>query len=135
MALTAGELSGYPQWMKVTKSYTDFSTAGLTSTVSLLTVPNKSIIHNCIIKHSTRFLGGIIATYTISVGIAGSLAKYAVAFDVNQVTGATVSGVNSLVGYEFTGLAISATAVSTVGLLNAATQGEVDIYLLISTVS
>ena len=134
MALTSGELSGNPQWIKITKSYTDFATAGLTNTIDLLTLPNKSVIHNCIIKHSTRFLGGIIATYTLSVGITGTLAKYAIAFDVNQVTGAAVSGINSLVGFEFASNTISATAVSTVGLLNAATQGDVDIYLLVSTV-
>jgi hypothetical protein len=135
MALTSGELSGNPQWIKITKSYTDFSTASLTNTIDLVTLPNKSVIHNCIIKHSTRFLGGIIATYTISVGITGTLAKYAIAYDVNQVTGATVSGINSLIGYEFTGITLKATAISTVGLLNAATQGSVDIYVLVSILS
>jgi hypothetical protein len=134
MAITVGELTSIPQWKKITKSYSDFSTGALTNTIDLIALPAKAIITGCVVKHSTLFSGGLIATYTISVGITGTLAKYAVAFDVNQAVSATASGVNILSGFEYGATTIKATAVSTVGQLNAATQGSVDIYLKVSIV-
>ncbi len=124
------------QWVKITKAYTDFSAAGLTNSINIYSLPAKAMIHACIVKQSTNFTGGIIATYTISVGVGSgaSVAKYGLAFDVFQSAAANVIGVNVLGGVEdFSGATnITATAVSTVGLLNAATQGSVDIYLFIS---
>ena len=126
-----------PRWIKVNKSYSDFSTSALTNSIDIYSLPAKSVIQNCIIKHSTEFNGGIIATYTISVGIIGSLSKYTLAFNVFQpVTNIAIGlGVNLAPVMENYGAvtSIKATAISTVGLLNAATQGSVDIYLLIST--
>lgn len=121
-----------PRWIKITKTYTDFSTAGLTNEISIYTLPAKGIIHACQIFPSTVFSGGTIASYTISVGISGNATKYGVA--ANVFTGATLSTINALIGIESMSgtTSIKATAISTVGLLNAASAGSVDIYLLIS---
>lgn len=124
-----------PQWVKVaTLAYTAFSTAGLVSTIaSGYSLPAKGVIHGCMVIPTTLFSGGTIASYTISVGIGsgGSVAKYAVA--TNVFTGATLATPNVLPGIESTSAAVSitATATSVTGLLNAASAGSADIYLLI----
>lgn len=128
-------LSNTPQWVKVTKAYTDFSTAGVTNDISIYTLQAKEYISDVKIIPTTAFSGGTIATYTISVGIAGLLTKYAIA--TNVFTGNTTLGAvhTPLIGLESisTTTDIRAQAVSTVGNLNAATAGSVDIYLLVAT--
>lgn len=120
-------------WTKYTKAYTDFSTAAVTNSVDLFTLQAKEVIHMIQIVPTVAFAGGLIATYTVSVGIVGVLAKYAIA--ANAFTGFTLPTINALPGLESTSgtTAIKATAVSTVGNLNAATAGSVDIYVLKST--
>lgn len=132
----AANSSVIPHWVKVTKSYTDFSTAGLTNDISIYTLPSKGYIHDIKIIPATAFSGGTIAAYTISAGIAGALTKYAIA--TNTFTGnTTLTTIHTpLVGLESTSgtTDIRAQATSVTGLLNAATAGSVNIYLLISTI-
>lgn len=122
-------------WVKVTKAYSAFSTAGLTNDISIYTLPIKGYIHDVKIVPTTAFSGGLISAYTVSVGIGGALTKYAIA--TNTFTGnTTVSTIHTpLPGLESTSgtTDIRAQAVSVTGLLNAATAGSVDIYLLVST--
>jgi hypothetical protein len=123
-----------PAWYKVTKTFSDFATAGLTNDISIFTLPAKGYIHDIKIVPTTAFSGGTIATYTVSVGISGSLSKYAIA--TNVFTGnVTINTVHtSLPGLESTSgtTDIRAQVISTVGNLNAATAGTVNFYLLIS---
>lgn len=130
----AGEVS---RWIKITKTYSDFSTAGLSNDIEIYSLPAKSVIQGCVIKHSTLFSGGTIATYTASVGINGNLVKYATAFNVFQAVSNTTFGLGTAIvpTVENFGAvtSIRGAVVSTVGLLNAATQGSVDFYLLVST--
>lgn len=125
-----------PHWIKVTKTYSDFSTGGLTNDVSIYTLASKGYIHDVKIIPSTAFSGGTIAAYTISVGIGGALTKYAIA--TNTFTGnTTLTTIHTpLVGLESTSATtdIRAQAVAVTGFLNAATAGSVDIYLLVSTI-
>lgn len=126
--------TNYPQWIKVTKLYSDFATAGLTNDISIYTLPIKGYITDVKIIPTTAFSGGLISAYTISVGISGLLTKYAVATNVftgNTTLGSVhtpISGLESTSGT--TDIRAQATAVT--GLLNAATAGSVDVYLLIS---
>lgn len=121
-----------PTWIKITKTFSDFSIAGLTNDIEIFSLPAKGVIHSVQIIPTTAFSGGIIATYTVSVGIAGNLAKYAVA--TNVFTGFTLPVISAVPGIESSSGATSirSQAISTVGNLNAATAGSVDIYLLIS---
>lgn len=121
-----------PTWLKITKTFTDFATAGLTNSITIYSLPAKGIIHAVQLNPSTVFSGGAIASYTISVGIVGTVAKYAAA--TNVFTGATLPAISVLPGIESIGSAtdIKATAISTVANLDAATQGSVDIWLLVS---
>lgn len=125
--------SGGAQWVRIaTKTYADFSTAGASVNIaSGYSLPAKGVIHGCVVIPTTAFSGGTIATYTISVGIAGTVAKYAVA--TNVFTGYALSTPNLLPGIESTSAStsITLTAVAGVGLLNAATAGSCDIYLLV----
>lgn len=127
---------GMPYWVKITKAYTDFDTSELTNDISIYTLPINGYIHDIKIIPTTAFSGGTIDTYTISVGIVGALAKYAVATDV--FTGnATLTTVHTpLIGMESTSgtTDIRAQATSTVGNLDAATAGSVTFLILVSVV-
>jgi hypothetical protein len=121
------------QWIKVTKTFSDFSAAAVTNNITIYSLPAKGVIHNVQLVPTVAFSGGLIATYTISVGIAGTLAKYAVA--TNVFTGFSLPAISVLPGIESTSGAtdIKAAAISTVGNLNAAVAGSIDIYLFVST--
>lgn len=127
------------RWVKVTKTYTSLSTAGLTNDIEVFSLPAGWAVHGATLKHSTPFTGGTIATYTTSVGPTGALAKYVAASDVLQAAGATVSGVSLLTTFVVENwsstTSIRLAAISTVGNLNAATAGSVDVYLLVGPVS
>lgn len=122
-------------WTKYTKTFTNLSAAALTNDIELFQLAAKEMIHAVLIKASTAFSGGTIATYTVSVGPTGTLAKYGIALDVKQATGATVFGMNLLPGIEsFSGAtSIRIAAISTIANLNAATAGSVDVFVLKST--
>lgn len=136
--LVAGPLSVTPSWTKYTYSHTAFQTAGLTNAVNVLSLPAKAILVDAVIRPTTAFAGGAIATYTLSLGIVGSLTKYIGNSDVMAAVTATLNYrvANYLVtGLEsFTGATqIQVNAISSVANLSASTAGAVDIYLLTST--
>ena len=124
------------QWTKFTKSFSDFSSVGLnTNDIPLFALPVRGVVNKVIIHHTTPFSGGTIASYTVSVGISGTPAKYAVAFDVFQASGNTTFGFNSLTNIEDFGgtTSIVAEAISGGDTLDHATAGSVDIYVNYST--
>lgn len=134
--LTASQIpASDDRWVKVTKTFSDLAAAALTNNIEVYSLPAGGVIHAVKIKHSASFTGGAIATYTLSVGITGTLAKYAAAFNVFQAPGATVQQISSTVGTEnhTAATSIKLAATSTVGTLDAATAGSVDIWLDVST--
>lgn len=122
-------------WTPYTVTFAGLSAAALTSSIALATLPAKTVLHAVAIKHGTAFSGGTIASYTVSVGVGATADKYASAFNVFQAVGATVGQLShALFCDNFdAAVAVSLTATSTVGLLNAATAGSVTIWLLTST--
>lgn len=130
----AGLQGSLPKWTKITKTYSDFSIAALTNSIEILSLPAKGVIHAVKLKHSTLFSGGTITTYTISIGIVGSLAKYITASNVKATVGDLVQYVSSTLGTEGNAAvtSIKATAISTLDNLDEATQGSVDIWILYS---
>ena len=116
---------------RYTITYDRLSTAGLTNDVELFKLPPGGYIAAVKIKHSTPFAGGLIATYTLSVGISGTLAKYAIAFDVKQTVADAAMGINLISGFEshIAPTSVRAAAISTVANLNAATAGRADIWI------
>lgn len=129
-------VSTVPSWKKVTKLFSDFSTAGLTNDIEIYSLAAKEVVHSIQIKQITAFTGGLISAYTMSAGIAGNLTKFTLAFDVFQAPGNTVFslGVSIPPTMENSGVATSirGAAISVTGLLNTATQGSVDFYILTS---
>lgn len=123
-----------PAWFRVRVSYSDFSTAATTNNIELYELPAAGLVEAVAIVHSTPFTGGSISAYTLSVGITGTLNKYASAFDVFQAAGSTVFQVSTTVGMESTSAAtsIKVAATSTGDDLDAATAGSADIYIKMS---
>lgn len=123
-----------PRWVKVgTVTFGTFSTAGLTNTVAIFTLPPGGVIEAVTINPTTAFSGGAIGSYTISVGNAGNHVKYTPAQNVFTGAGYTDSflpGSESMTNGG--GTQIVATATSTGANLNAATAGSADIYVKVS---
>lgn len=125
-----------PEWVKVGAAlpFTAFQTAALTKTNTLFSLIAGGIVHAVKIKHSASFTGGAIASCTMSVGIAGTVDKYASAFDVFQAVSGTAFELSDALGSESHTAAtnITITATSTVANLAALTTGTVDVWALLS---
>ena len=137
ITLLSGPAGGSPfvtAWQSYTVSYTQLAAAALTNSITLVSLPAKTLIHGVVIKHSASFTGGAIASYQVSVGISGAPAKFASLFSVFQAPGDTVAQVSSGPDLENFGSAtnILLSAVSTGANLNAATAGSVTVWLLTS---
>ena len=119
-------------WAKYTVSYSDLSAAATTNDVELFSLPAGGVIHGVKMKHSTAFSGGAISAFTVSIGITGTLAKYANAFDVFQAVSNTAQQISSTVGTENHGAAtsIKIAATSTGANIDQATAGTVDVWVL-----
>lgn len=121
-------------WTSYTATFADFSSAATTTTITLATLPTKTVLHAVAIKHSIAFPIGLGAV-TISVGVAGSVDKYASGFDVTQAPATAVGQLSNAVFIENFGapVVVTATAVSQLFSLNTVTAGSVTIWLLTTT--
>lgn len=128
-------------WTKYTKTYSDFSTAGTTNTLTLLSLSDTDVIHAVVLWVQTAFSGGAIATYDLTLrrsstamtdtvdGTTAGSCQQSFAKGRGFVDGLGLDGNSSPPGTsDFT---IRAT--STGANLNAATAGSVDIWILRST--
>jgi len=88
--ITIGSLP-YPfQVAKVTITYTLLLVAALTNSITLFAVPAGAMIVGTRLKVSTPFLGGAIANYFLSIGVAGSTQDLMGEYDsMNLVVGDT----------------------------------------------
>lgn len=122
-------------WTKFTVAHTALQAAALTNDIELTSLVALGTIHKVIIKHTTAFAGTGITAYSVSVGITGTLDKYAIDFDVFQAVSDTTFDTNESFGMENFGAAtsirIAATAVG--ANLDQSSAGSVDIYVLSST--
>lgn len=125
-----------PVWTKYTVTYTQLSAAALTNDIALLTLPAKTLIHHVVIKQTTAFAG--TTTYTLSVGVSGTLAKYIAAYDVKPAVAATTFGASAtniqatLESFGGT-TSVRVAATATVENLDQASAGVADIYVQTST--
>jgi hypothetical protein len=120
-----------PVWTKYSIGYAALAAAATTNNITLLTLPAKTLITRVVIRHTEAFSGGSLSSYTISVGIAGTLAKYCAAFDVFQAVSGTAFGVSTVAQTLESFTSDTAIKVAAVGShnLNTATTGSVDIYV------
>jgi len=117
-------------WEKAAKTHTNFQTAGLTNDIELVSAPALTQIDGFAIKHSEAFAGTSITAYTISIGIAGELAKYVPAFDVFQAIGNQTGALVAAFSIENFGAAVSirAAAIAVGANLDQSTAGKVDLF-------
>lgn len=123
-------------WVKVaTLSFSAFSAAALANSIALFVLPAGGVIHGIKIKHTVAFAGPSISAYSISVGIAGSNAKYASAFDVLQAVASNAFQLsdNFIAEDDVSTTQVTATATSVGANLSAANAGAVNIWALLST--
>lgn len=125
-----------PTWTKYTVTYTQLAAAALTNDIALFSLPAKTLIHKVVIKQTTAFAG--TTTYTLSVGIVGTLEKYLAAYDVKAAVAATTFGasavtVNATLESFGGATSIRVAAVATNENLNQASAGVADIYVQTST--
>lgn len=129
-------ISDTPKWYKVgaAVSYTTFQTAATGKNNTLFSLPAGSIIHAVKLKHSTAFAGALISAMTLSVGISGTVDKYASAFDVLQAVSGTAFELSQSMGTEShtADTDITITAASTGANLSALSAGAVDVWAFIS---
>lgn len=118
-------------WTKYTVAHTALQAASLTNNIQLFLAPVGTLITGVVIKQSVAFAGTGITAYTISVGITGTLTKYAPAFDVFQAVSETAheTTVESLMAQFGATTSIRVAAVSTGANLNQSTAGSVDIWV------
>lgn len=131
-------VSGAPQWVKITKAFTDFATASTSNNIEIYSLPAKGVIHGAVIKHTAAFTGGTITDYTLSVGFSSSPNEFTSnlqAFNGPSDTGFEPNQPDNRIPKPMNfgaATSIRAYAVSGGGNLDQATAGSVDIYLLVS---
>ena len=137
LTVTAAKLEAaaiVPRWKKFTVGYADFSAALLEATTEIFTVPSGAVAHMTMMKHSTSFTGGAVATCTISVGHEDESPEDGLMpdSDVFQAPSATLvfSQQNTFpFKHDVAGTKIYARAVTTGANLDQLTQGDATIWL------
>lgn len=118
---------------KVTVTHTQLQAADVTSTITLLSLAAKEAITAVTLRHSTAFGGGLLASYTLSVGIAGNLVKYLAAKDVFTAVVDTLSYVGVIASPLIESFAnattIQLTAIGVGANLSASLTGAVDVWV------
>lgn len=116
-----------PVWYQLPPiSYSAFAAASTSQSIAAFSLGAGQILSGVRLVLDTWFLGGAVASATLSLGIAGALDKYASAFDVYRNGGALVFELVS----EFWAENLSAatpvlyTLVTTGANTNALTQGQ-----------
>lgn len=127
------ELAAQPiaRWRRYQLTHADFAQAATTHDIELFQLGAGEVIHGVMMKHLASFDAG--TSYTISVGVASDLNKYASDFDVDQAPGATVYQASQSLSPEnftaSTSIRVRATADDN---LSTASAGEVLIWVLVS---
>lgn len=134
-AASGGNTSATSKWVKYTVTYTQFSTAALTNTITLFNLPAGGVVQGVKIKHSVTFNSLNNDTATMSVGLFGdSVSRYASVFDVYQDVGPTAFQTSNNFDSQDSGSPTTITVTLTIDNdnLDQLTQGSADIWVLSS---
>lgn len=126
-------IGGLTKVRKITITHTQLQTAGLTNNITLLTLAPREMVKSITLRHSTAFAGPSIASYTLSVGIAGTLTKYLAAKDVFTAVTDTLfygalAAANSVESYA-NPVALKIAAVAVGANLSVSTAGVVEVWV------
>jgi len=142
------------QIVKYTLTFADLTTAGLSQTISLpvnptstpfiapatsappnyanFVIPQAGVVLYSKVQHTIPFAGGTIASMTCSVGKLGGTNTFVngAAFNVfGAAADTTCQEAFGVASGQNTSWGVTVTFVSTVGNVNAATAGSVNIYI------
>ena len=110
-----------------------FSAAGLTENIELFQLQPREYIAGVLIKPTEQWAAGGLASLTLSVGIIGTLAKYAAAYNVAVAPSGTAFQFSSTVGMEnvedATSIRLAATAVG--ANLDTLSAGSATVAILV----
>jgi glucose dehydrogenase len=120
-----------PFWVKKTLTYADFEAVATTDDASVYTLPIGATVHQVVIKVNTPFTGGSLSTYTISLGVSGTVTKYLAATSVFSGTAITGSTANTA-PVSFSGTTDIRAYATGSHNLSTATAGSIDVYALVS---
>lgn len=124
---------------KVTKTFSDFSTAATGNNIEIFRLPAAAHIMDVFWRTTASFKGTGITSYTLSVGNAATLNKYMLASSASLATsrlaatfkGTALTTAGKTNVESFTAVAtIKARAISTGANLSAADAGSVDFYIV-----
>lgn len=128
-------LTAVPTWVKVaTLGFADFSFAGLDNNITLFSLISRGCISGLGIEIVTAFSGPAIASYQVSIGIAGTLDFYTALYDVTQAPGATIFQLTPEMDIQSIGGATSIMirSLTTGANLSVANAGSIKIFALLS---
>jgi hypothetical protein len=120
--------------IKITKSYADFSYAGLLTDIELMSIYPGMIIHGIKIKHAVLFAASGLSSCKLSVGVSGALDKYASKFEMFSGVSDTNLQISECFGTEDHGSVVSLRgSIINIGAnLNTLSAGSVDIWVYYS---
>jgi hypothetical protein len=118
-----------PVITKVTKTFQDFSIAGLTNDIEIYSLAAGERLIGVTLFGNADFKGGAIATYTLSTGINGNLTKYSPIFNAFAGTGNFQDTSNFYIENWTAATSVRAAAVATGANLSAANAGSIDFYI------
>lgn len=125
----ASATSNQPTWFKYTVDFSDFDAATIATDIELFSNPAKGVIHGVLLANATAFSGGSLSGYQLSVGISGSLDKFASLVSVNTST-VNESFLLLEMPNVSTSTSIRIQAVASGSNLDSATAGQIDVYVL-----
>lgn len=134
---STGFVSASNRWIKISKTFSDFSIAGLEKDIEILSLPPGHELVKHFIKHEEVFSGTGITGVETEVGITGELAKFMFEpFDVLQDADDTTFTMEVVNAVENFGSATSLRAnMRSVGDdLDQLSTGKIDYYLFIEKV-
>jgi len=134
---SAGFVSTTNNWLKISKTFADFSIAGLEKDIEVLSLPTGHELVKIFLKSEEAFAGTSITEVETELGIAGELDKYMFeAFDVLQATGDTVfnMGVVNVVENFGSSTSIRANMRSVGANLDQLSAGKIDYYLFVEKI-
>ncbi len=134
---TPSNPTAVPTWMKFSFTHLQLQAAALTNDFEIYSAPARVQLGGAVLKHSAAFGGGAIASYTLSLGLTGDLARYLSPFSAFGAP-ANTKPTGYAEGYLLDQLqfgavtSIRVAAVATGANLSASTAGAATLWLLIS---
>lgn len=131
---SAGFVSTANNWLKISKTFADFSIAGLEKDIEILSLPEGHELVKHLIKHDLAFTGTGITEVETELGITGELSKYSFEpFDIFQAASDTVFFQEGVDTVESWGSATSIRGnMRSVGTnLDQLSAGKINYYLFI----